>query len=259
MNTLLHLPYSPWSEKARWALDARRVEHRRRTYQPLIGEPGLRVALRQWRGRVSVPVLFTDAGPIPDSFAIAHFADQHGDGPSLFPAGSDALIASYNRDSERGLAAGRVLSLARVRVNDAALLELVPRPMRKLGPAAVVIARFGVDRTLRKYGGHEVGAAEARATLREVLGRMRQDLAAAPAAADGGPKTLLGRFSYADVTMAQVLVFVAPPSRDYVRIGTGNRAAFADAELATEFADLVAWRDALYAHYRRPGSASTVN
>src|SRR5215470_17956798 len=119
MNTLLHLPYSPWSERARWALDARQVPYRRVTYQPLIGEPRLRLQLRKLRGTVSVPVLFTDRrGVLADSFDIACFADAHGasNGVRLFPgdADSDAKIARYNQASERALAAGRVLALRRV-------------------------------------------------------------------------------------------------------------------------------------------------
>jgi glutathione S-transferase len=110
---------------------------------------------------------------------------------------------------------------------------------------------MGVDRTRRKYGADRRADGESRAVLREVLDGLRRDLAAAPAAG-GEPRTLLGRFSYADVAMAQVLVFVAPPAREYVKIGAGNRHAFADPALAAEYADLVAWRDALYARHRQP-------
>jgi glutathione S-transferase len=128
---------------------------------------------------------------------------------------------------------------------DAALLELVPRSLRRLGRTAVSIARFGVERTLRKYGGPT--GDDARAVLHEVLTRLRSDLARS------GGHTLLGTFSYADITMAQTLVFIAPPittGRSHLRIAPSNRVAFTDAELAAEFADLVAWRDALYARHR---------
>ena len=62
MPELLGLPYSPWSEKARWALDARRVPYREVTYAPLLGEPALRLKLKRWRGNVTVPVLTDDEG-----------------------------------------------------------------------------------------------------------------------------------------------------------------------------------------------------
>src|SRR6185369_10337053 len=72
MTELIGIPYSPWSEKARWALDVRRVPYVSRLYKPLVGEPMLRLALRRWRGAVSVPVLREDNGRmLADSLAIA--------------------------------------------------------------------------------------------------------------------------------------------------------------------------------------------
>jgi hypothetical protein len=37
MLELLGLPYSPWSEKARWALDARGIAYQRRKLDPIVG------------------------------------------------------------------------------------------------------------------------------------------------------------------------------------------------------------------------------
>src|SRR5580704_5617991 len=59
---LLGLPYSPWSEKARWALDARHVPYADVTYAPLVGELALRRKLGKWTGAVTVPVLTEDGG-----------------------------------------------------------------------------------------------------------------------------------------------------------------------------------------------------
>ena len=240
---LLSIPYSPWSERARWALQCRAVEFDKRTYQPLLGEPELRWRLGKWSGPVSVPVLLTDDGPCADSYLIAQFAAQHGKGPALFPPGKDAEIAAWNALSERGLDAGRSLSLARVLKNPDALREMVPPPLRAF-PGAAQIAAAGVKRTLHKYGATSQGNAE---VLAEVLDKLRDGLAQSPSALQ--PGTLLADFSYADITMAQVLAFVRPPAAG-LKIGTANRAAFEDAELAARYPDLLAWRDALYATYR---------
>jgi glutathione S-transferase len=250
MDTLLHLPYSPWSERARWALDVKRLPHRRETYQPLLGEPALRLRLKRLRGTVTVPVLFTAEGPYTDSFDIAAYAERKGPGPALFPEESGAAIRRWNEFAERGLAAGRALSLARVRERDEALRELVPRPLRSaLGRSAVLLARLGVDRTRRKYGAGERALDEHRAVLHDVLVGLRRALAATPAPARG-PKTLLGGFSYADITIAQVLAFVSPHRGPYLRLGAANQAAYGDPILAGEFEDLVAWRDELYDVWR---------
>src|SRR5688572_7159844 len=106
MTELLGLSFSPWSEKARWALDVRRVRYRFRHYQPLIGELELRVRTRRLRGVVTVPLLIDDGGRVyDDSAAIARFADTQGEGPALFPAEHEAAIARFIELSERGLAA----------------------------------------------------------------------------------------------------------------------------------------------------------
>jgi glutathione S-transferase len=247
MVELLHLSYSPWSEKARWALERRGVAYRGRHYQPMIGELELRLRLRRLRGKVSVPFLRADGEVAGDSFEIARYAEAHGSGPSLFPAGKEREIERYNELSERGLSAGRALALARVLDNDEALIELVPRGLRKrLGKLAPGIGAFGVRRTLRKYGGTASDMAEHERVLVEVLDTMRRELG--PDAASE-PKTLLGTFSYADIAMAQVLAFVMPPASG-LRLGKGNRSAFGNEPIAARYPDLLAWRDALYLRYR---------
>jgi len=247
---LLHLPYSPWSEKARWALECRRVPYRSRIYQPLIGEPALRIRLRRARGPVTVPVLFTADGPLADSLDIARWAAGRGEGPDLFPHAADPEIAAWNALSERALAAGRVLSLRRVRKDRAALIELVPRRMRSvLGPLGPLVAKKGVERTLKKYA-HVLGGEDPMSVLEGVLAELRRALGATPVDDAGAPRTLVaGGFSFADITAAQALAFVTPPESG-LRIGPGNRAAFTDVELAARYADLLAWRDALYRRYR---------
>jgi glutathione S-transferase len=87
MLTLVGEYFSPWTEKARWALDHHRLEYRYREHVPLLGEALLRVRADRLTGRVSVPLLITDTGPILDSFAIAQHADRIGRGARLSPPG----------------------------------------------------------------------------------------------------------------------------------------------------------------------------
>ncbi len=244
---LLHIPYSPWSEKARWALDARGVAYRKRVYKPLLGEPALRLTLRRFQGPVSVPVLLTPEGPIPDSLAIARYAARRGSGPELFPPSDAAEIERWSALSEEGLSAGRGLSLARVEHDPAALDEMVPGGIRRvLGTLATGIARFGVRRTLRKYGA--VGL-DHETTLRAVLDAIRQVLAERKATGDAPTTLLESGFSFADIAATQVLAFVTPPTTG-LRIGRESRRAFTDPALAADYADLLAWRDAIYARHR---------
>ncbi|WP_437307288.1 glutathione S-transferase [Sorangium sp. So ce388] len=253
MNELLGLVFSPWTEKARWALDVRRVPYTFRHYLPLIGEPALRAKLRRLTGRVSVPVLTTDEGRVLDgSTDIARWADGRGAGPTLFPAEHEAEIARFIDLSERALSAGRARALSRMLADDEALAEMAPGPVRRaLGPLASRLGALGVRRTLRKYGGHAVdGEAHGEAHLQTqvaALDELRATLARKTLAGTG-PKTLLDSFTFADITMSQVLVNAAPPAA--LKLGAASRRCFSDPELGDRYADLIAWRDELYRAFR---------
>jgi glutathione S-transferase len=252
MLELFTLPYSPWSEKARWALDHHRVPYRERIYQPLVGEPWMRVRQRKMTGPVSVPVLLGGEERCGDSWSIALYADSVGGGAPLIPAGDRAAIQEMDGMSERGLRAGRALALDRVLRSSAALTEMLPRSTRRvLGGVGTAIAAFGVRRTLRKYGAHVHALSEHEAQLVAVLDTIRAKLAAG-GRVGSDPQFVLGRFSYADIAAAQVLVFVSPVSESVrsIRIGKASRASFEHPTLAEAYRDLLAWRDRLYAHHR---------
>jgi glutathione S-transferase len=253
MIELLGLPYSPWSEKARWALDVRKVPYRYRVYQPMIGELELRLKTRRMLGAVTVPLLRDERGRIyDDSAKIARFADTLGEGPRLFPLEHEAAIAHWIEVSERGLEAARALSLERQLLDDEALSEMVPPKLRaSLGGLAPRLAAFGLRRTLRKYGANAHTLDQHRQRARAALGELRAGLEHATTS----PKTLLGSFTFADIACAQILGFISPPAYG-LKLGKASRRGFTDLMLAQEFADLVAWRDALYeAHRPRLGEA----
>jgi glutathione S-transferase len=247
MIELLGLPYSPWSEKACWALEVRKVPYRYRVYQPLLGELELRLKVRRFRGVVSVPLLVDEHGRVyDDSAKIARFADTRGSGPVLFPAVHEAAIAHWIAHSERGLSAARALALERQLRDDEAMAEMVPRGLRHaLGWLAPRVAEFGLRRTLRKYGANARSAQEHRDSVRTVLDELRRALAAQGAV----PGTILGSFTFADIACTQVLGFIAPPAFG-LKLGKASVRGFTDSELAREYADIVAWRDALYETYR---------
>ncbi|MFO0631970.1 MAG: glutathione S-transferase N-terminal domain-containing protein [Nannocystaceae bacterium] len=244
---LWSLPYSPWSEKAKWALDHCGVDYQKQRYEPLLGEPAMRWRTGRWRGPVSVPVLHCDDGWLTDSFDIATWAAAQAPAAGLMPPEWLARVREANVQSERGLAAGRARSLVRLLGSRDGLRDMVPPAMRgPLGPLAVPIAAFGVRRTLRKYQRSVAGDAEQ--SLVEVLDRLRADLQA-QGGSDTGLAYVLGRFSYADIAMAQVLGFVDPPAT-HLRLTDATRATFRDPELAPRYADLLRWRDALYREHR---------
>ncbi len=244
------IPYSPWSEKARWALDHHQVPYREHAYQSPIGEPLLRLRLRKWHGKVSVPVLFDGRESYADSFTIAEYAESVGNGAPLFGAARLERIRSFNEMSERALSAGRALALARVLDDDDALQELLPKPLRGWsGTAGRCVAAWGVKRVLRKYDAVDGTLERHERQLTSVLDEVRATLDAVKPA-PGGLRYILGAFSYADIAASQVLQFVSPVKTGSFRIGRANRFAFGSEALSLRYRDLLAWRDELYAKHR---------
>jgi glutathione S-transferase len=246
MHTLVGLSYSPWSEKARWALDHHRVPFAYQEYLPMIGEPALRVRMRKPLGRVSVPVLFDESGAYGDSFEIARYAERTGTGKPLFGEDRESSVAAWNERSEAILRAGRALVVYRTLESEGAQAEalpsFVPGPVR---PALSSVAKVACAYLRHKYATNASTTFDHESSLRDGLDALRRAL-------DGGKKTyLLNDFSYADVAMAAALQMVKPVNDNFVPIGPATREVWTHVELARQYADLLAWRDALYAKHRR--------
>lgn len=235
-HRLIGLAYSPWSIKAKWALDHHAIPYRYAHYLPMLGEPLLRLRTQRLRGRVSVPVLVTEAGPIEGSLEIARFAEREGSGAPLFPAGREQEIERWNARSEVMLDAGRALSMRRMLRSRAALTEQVPGG-RALGPLGWAAGALGVRFVAGKYV-TDVPDEDYREELRAGLLALR--------AAIGSNDYLLGALSYADIAMAVTLAFVKPLGAGRDHLGDATRAVWTEDELAAELADVVAWRDRIY-------------
>ena len=239
------IAFSPWSEKARWALDHHRVEYREVPYAPVLGEYALRWRMRRPFGRITVPVLQDGSDWLTDSFDIARHAEAIGSGLPLFPRDTLAEITEWNRKSEAALAAGRAILMrgwARTpELADAALPSSIPKA---LAPLLRSFGRRRLDAFMAKYGiseddrSHDRVLAAGLEELREALSNRRY---------------LVGdSFSYADITMALTLQQVIPVDpRFIVRLSGLDASGMHIPELADRYADLIAWRDDLYARHRR--------
>jgi glutathione S-transferase len=91
-----------------------------------------------------------------------------------------------------------------------------------------------------KYGITETEHSQYYATARGELLRLREALA-------DGRRYLFGTLSYADVEMASSLILLGPVPESLH--GSASREVMTDQALATEFADLKAWRDAFHADH----------
>ena len=213
----------------------------------MLGEIRLRIAGRRARGRVTVPLLVDGDEVLMDSVAIARHAEREGQGAPLFPAGCDDEITAWNERSEEVMTAGRAMLLPRLGQSAGALREqLPPFVPRALRPMLKPLASSGVSYLARKYGvrfedgpAHESRARASLDTLRSAL-------------ADGRERLVGEALSFADITMATALQFILPVADHSMPLGPATREAWTHQALASEYADLLVWRDQLYAEARHP-------
>ena len=235
--------YSPWSEKARWALDHAGVAFAEVAYTPLLSEAAFRFKRGSLTGAVSIPTLLGADRPISDSLRIAQWADGQGDG-SLFPEAQLEAIEEWNYRCEAALSAGRILATRRVAGSEAARREALPAQLQgALYPFFAPMADLGIAFLTRKYGFGEASSETAEQAIRKTLEAGRLVIR------DGGGHPVGDRFTFADIALACSLHFVSPhPS---LKMGEATRACFTQPALAHEFADLLAWRDACYEVHRQ--------
>ena len=246
MRTLYGLSQSPWSEKARWALEHHAVAYRYHEHVPLLGEVLLRVKARSrpHGTKASVPLLVDGDRALTSSLAIARHADSLGGGKPLFPSGLESEVERWADLSDRIIGAGRVRVLAGLRKSRAAQVEalppFIPGLLRSaMAPMAITAAMFLGS----KYDVPGDPDAEAERVLRPALEEVRKGL--------GGRATLLEAFTFADAAIAASLQALVP--RERAPFGPATRAVWENVALAREYEDLLAWRDEVYAKHRPGG------
>ncbi len=250
MRELIGLHYSPWTEKAQWALDHHHLPYAYHEHLLIFEMPWLRWRLRRFSGAVTVPAMIESENGRTfrffDSWDIALQADEIGSKEKLFPEKKIDDIRFFNDLSERALDAGRALLIDRMRKDPnglrASLPPLVPKFLR---PYLLFVAKIGLNYIARSFQSEAITVAAHEDILREALETVRRKLNA------GKESYLLGDFSYADVTAAVILQTVSPVSEDFKKIGKTLRRVWTHPEFAEEFADLIVWRDRLYQAHRK--------
>lgn len=234
MSLLIGESFSPWTKKARWALEHCELTYDYQEYTPTLSEPALRWRLKQWSGAVSVPVLFAGHQIFRGSWEIARYANETAGDERL---GNLAAVAPWNDLSEDALAEGRTRVVRCILKSNRALSESLPAfvPGLLRNPM-VFVARDAVRRLDRKYA-HLVRPG----ALRQALVATREGLARSSG------DYLLDRFSYADIAMAVVLEVIAPIAKTQPPLGPATQQCWHDPTLAIEFEDLLDWRRRLAA------------
>src|SRR5881296_2330242 len=92
---LWHIPLSHFNEKVRWALDYKRIAHRRQVL-------GADYLIRAWRatGRGTLPILWLDGRAIADSTHIIAALEERYPEPALYPADPVARLRALALEDE---------------------------------------------------------------------------------------------------------------------------------------------------------------
>lgn len=211
--TLWQIDVSHYSEKARWALAWKNVEHRRRS--PV---PGAHMAVALWLTRgahYTFPVLSIDGKRIGDSTAIIAALEERFPEPPLYPAAiverRHALELEEFFDEELGPYIRQLAwyEFGRDPERFAELMkQAAPAPLRRFGRPAAAYARAY---TALRFRARDAAEAErGRAKVLAALDRLEAEL--------GDDEYLIGgRFSVADLTAASLFYPLAQPEEGPIK------------------------------------------
>jgi glutathione S-transferase len=242
---LWHLKVSPYNEKARWALDHKRVPHVRRAVPP-IGHPSVS---RIVGGRGTMPVLAIGGRAIGDSSEIIAELERRAPEPPLYPADpaerARALELEDLFDEQLGPYTRRLVLHHALRDADLLLDAFTPDlhgPARRAVRAAFPLVRRNVRRDFKIDDRTVSEAFEKVAAAGERLRTER------------GPSGYLvgGSFSVADLALAAICApAVAPPQFPYPQPQRGHR-LFAPLREALDRAGLLEFTLRMYELHRLP-------
>lgn len=238
--------FSPWTEKARWALDHHGLPYAYDEYTPLIGEPWLRIRARKPEGPVSVPwLLASDGLSLGDSLAITREADRRSPvNAPLFPVERAEEILAWNGVADRIKGAGRAQILRQTEddheVAKESLPPFVPDVLRSPLAGSVKLATSYIR---KKYSVKEIPDEALVPELETIRAALR------------GEEPLLGTFSIADIAVATAMQAIEPHAVLPLALLPAQRRAWARPALADAYRDLLTWRDAMYARYRSSAHA----
>jgi len=239
MRTLYGLTQSPWTQRARWALDHHGIVYTYHEHVPMLGEVFLRRKARV--KKASVPLLAEDNDAVMGSFEIAKHAERIGRSAPLFPQGKDADIERWNDVAERMTRVGRMWLMRNMlesrEAQREALPSFIPGVLRgAFAPSSAMAIRF----LAKKHGVGTNVDDEVQHTLRPALEDIKKALE--------GKSYLLDAFTYADIAIAAALQVVRPHEK--ADLAPGTRAAWTNEPLAKEFASLLDWRDTIVRKHR---------
>lgn len=258
LPTLWQIDVSHYSEKVRWALSWKGVDHRRRSPIPGVH---MAVALCLTRGnKITFPVLSIDGERIGDSTAIIAALEERHPEPPLYPADPQdrrrALELEDYFDEELGpqirLLAWHELGNDRERFEEL-MGRVAPGPLARYAGPAARYARAYTGLRYRVRG--DDAAEEARAKILAALDRLEAEL--------GDGDYLVGeRFTIADLTAASLFYPLVLPEEGPLPADQEPAAGFERFRLPLKARSGFKWVTEMFHRHREPNrrvahSAST--
>jgi glutathione S-transferase len=248
-STLYGLNVSPWTERARWALDHHAVTYTYHEHLPMLGELLLRRKAGVKGKKASVPLFHDGESPVMGSFEIAKHAEKIGRGAPLFPRDRDEDVAHHNDLAERMTKVGRAWLLKRMMESKGAQAEALPPFMP--GPLRSVLAptsKMALSFLAKKHSVPSDVEAEVDRVLMPALEEIQERLSKQDGGNGNGVKYLLGTFSFADIAIAASLQVLRPRAES--NLGPATKEAWTNDRAARKYEDLLDWRDKIYAKHR---------
>jgi glutathione S-transferase len=191
---------------------------------------------------LTLPFLASGGVRISGSGAIAQWGDAIGNGAKLFPRDVRPAIEEWEAASEQVLDAGRAIFLTRLTQHHDARQRVLPSWASHL-PLAHRLLRWRSKFILRKYGAVQLTESEQLVRIEQQLRRLRDTLKHTNG-------FLLNTFTFADIAAASMVHYLQPVVHSRVPITLRSRSVWSLSSLASEFSDLIAYRDELYARMR---------
>ena len=241
---LWHLEISHYNEKARWALDYKRVPHVRRAVTPALQQ----LTARRLRAGRTVPILELNGRAIGDSTRIIEEIERRWPEPPLYPADpeerSRALELEDYFDEQCGHDVRRVLFNDNLAEPDRFLAMLYGADHPRMGLLKAVSPVF-CEVVKRRFRIRPETVEKSREKVRAAFDKVEASV--------GSSGYLVGEsFTVADLTAASILaLIVVPPEFPYIKLHPDERTAesrrFRD---SLEDHPASAWVRDMYARHR---------